>query len=332
MEIPIRFPNRKGEHLFGMLFGPDNTFYKKKIGILISVNAIKYRIGTYRLHTILARHLCAEGYHVMYFDPAGIGDSEGFFEEKLLQEHYLDIQQGKYSNDIEDAFTYFHKNYPVDEVVFLGLCGGAISMLIAAARNRRVNGLILLAAPVLLETIIKNKRYCDQVSAITSSGQAKRTLIEMAKKIGKRQTWMKILTGKIQFELEGKSIFKSLNVIVGTRLRRLKYFFCAARSSQYDILESAHHPRFNNLFKQSFVQFVSNHGKVLFVFGELDGVTWDFKSEFGDTVLARGNPFEGSYKICVIKEANHIFSAKESQVELKSTIDQWLINELSREK
>ncbi len=79
MERPIQFKNRKGEVLFGMAFLPDHHCTTKRVGIVISVNAIKYRIGTFRLHALLARKLCSLGYYVLYFDPAGIGDSEGEF-------------------------------------------------------------------------------------------------------------------------------------------------------------------------------------------------------------------------------------------------------------
>ena len=51
MEKPVTFVNRKGCRLFGMLYLPDNA-PSRRVGIVISVNAVKYRAGTFRLGTL----------------------------------------------------------------------------------------------------------------------------------------------------------------------------------------------------------------------------------------------------------------------------------------
>ena len=76
MEQPVTFKNRNGSRLFGMLYSPDRPV-EQRVGVLISVNAVKYRIGTFRLHVLLARKFCELGFFVLTFDPEGIGDSEG---------------------------------------------------------------------------------------------------------------------------------------------------------------------------------------------------------------------------------------------------------------
>jgi len=127
MEQPVTFTNRYGSRLFGMLYSPDRPV-AQRVGVLVSVNAIKYRAGTFRLHVLLARKFCELGYYVLTFDPAGIGDSEGTFDCKLLSEHYHDIQIGKYSEDLTDATNYFFAEAKIDRMVLFGLCGGAIAV------------------------------------------------------------------------------------------------------------------------------------------------------------------------------------------------------------
>ena len=97
----------------------------------------------------MARKLNEMGYYIMTFDPSGIGDSEGAFEEKLVIEHNFDIEMGRHSEDTEDAVKYFLEKFQLEEVVIYGLCGGAISGLFASQSMPNVTGLILLGIPVL---------------------------------------------------------------------------------------------------------------------------------------------------------------------------------------
>src|SRR5262245_9826865 len=170
IEQPITFVNRNGCRLFGMLYRPSASG-DRRVGVLISVNAIKYRLGTFRLHVLLARKLCELGYTVFSFDPEGIGDSEGEFDYKLLSEHYFDIQTGKYNQDLADAIDFFAQTAQLDSLLLCGLCGGAISVLMEGGADKRVQGLILLNIPVLVEDL-KRQGKEDTAGKITSSESA----------------------------------------------------------------------------------------------------------------------------------------------------------------
>ncbi len=323
MERPVVFDNRKGQRLVGMLFAPDRPV-GRRVGILLSVNAIKYRIGTYRLHTTLARHLCEAGYHVMYFDPAGIGDSEGEFEEKLLREHYLDIQRGKYQEDIEDAVGTFRSRCDLSSVVLLGLCGGAISMLIAAGRDRRVDGLILLAIPVLLERADSGGRDDDAADVITSDVQARRVLAEELAKIFHPRTWRKVVLLEADWRMEARLVGKGIAVFIRKAARAVLRRIRDRRDRGFEPPPSTN-PRFNSLFESSFVEYARRGSPMLLVFADQDFVTWQFKSEFQDRVLVEGSPFRPLCEIRILENANHIFSARESQADLVGAIDRWLL-------
>jgi len=326
MEKPVKYKNRKNENLFGMVFYPEEDSAPKRIGIIMSVNAIKYRIGTFRLHTLLARSLCDLGYYVMYFDPSGIGDSEGEFEDKKLFEHYYDIQKGKYSDDISDTIKFFEQQFNLEKILLFGLCGGAISMLIAASKEEKIDGLILLGIPVLLEYVEGEVREKDEASMITSEIQATNVLKPYLLKIIDGETWLNLLMLNINLRNELKVIAKALYVIASKHTEVLLHKIARQRKIVLDDTPASKHPRFNMLFQNSFARFMERRGKILFLFGSLDRVTWVFKSEFQDKVLAPSNPYEDLCEIAVIKDANHIFSAKESQNELKKTIEKWLQN------
>jgi pimeloyl-ACP methyl ester carboxylesterase len=323
MEKPIKFINRDGLALFGMIFEPETLSFNKTIGVIISVNAIKYRLGTYRLHTILARRLCDSGYHVMYFDPAGVGDSEGYFEDKELMSHYYDIQTGKYKNDMCDAKSYFYDQYDFDSLVMLGLCGGAISTLIAAGDQIDVDGLILLGVPVLLEDMTRIGKGIDASAKITSSEKASDILWSKVKRLFKKEFWLKLVLLKVNFYEEFSLVKKSFKVLVIRYVDRIVALFNRQENVSFASPVSRN-PRFNILFQKSLFSFFSQSKSVLFVFGSVDFTTWIFKSEFQEKILDNNLDFSEFCRVTIIKGANHIFSAADSQKELYSVIGEWM--------
>jgi uncharacterized protein len=315
-EKTVIFMNSNKNRLFGMIYKSWELLPQKKVGILICVNSVKYRIGSFRYHTILARQLCRNGYYVMTFDPEGIGDSEGVFEEKNLFEHYCDIQKGKFSDDINDAVTIFKSECKLDEVVLLGLCGGAISSLIAASKQKKISGLILLGLPVLLDFVEEKKEKFHKSSMITSNKYAISVLIPMLQKLVTTETWANIFSGKVRWKDEARVFFKAIKVIVQENSKRI---FLRRKKEKM-----SEHPRYNLFFHQSILDYFSSKRKILFIFGELDHMTWVFKSEFQDRFLIPHNSYEDLYELHVIEKANHIFSLKDSQFELNKIIKRWL--------
>lgn len=320
MEKPVTFRNRNGRTLFGMLHLP-NAAVNRRIGVLISVNAIKYRLGTFRLHVLLARRLCALGYTVFSFDPEGIGDSEGEFEYKLLSEHYYDIQVGKYTNDLRDAVEYFRGECHLDSLVTLGLCGGAISILLEAADDPRIDGLILLNLPVLVEDLAR-KGAPDSTVAITSTDTAAPLLKAKFHRLIEPKFWWRVVTLKVDFREESQLVSKAMRVILSSAFARKR----DVSSQAPDLLaEPASKNRLYNMhFQRAFGRVMAARKPALFVFAEHDQWTWIFKSEFQDSILKPGNPFERYCDLHVVKGSNHIFSARASHGELAAIIVDWL--------
>jgi pimeloyl-ACP methyl ester carboxylesterase len=321
-ERPVVFVNRKGERLFGMLYQPPAGGTSPRIGVLFCVDAIKYRPGTYRLHTMLARWLAARGCAAMTFDPAGIGDSEGLFEEKFLRGHYLEIQSGKYTEDIQDAAAYFRSELQVDRLLLFGLCGGALSMLIAAATPLQTDGLILAAVPVLLEAKENLAKDDDEASTITSEKHAGNVLLEFTRKLGELDTWKRLARLRIDWRTNFRVAGKAGTVLF--RKTAAKVLGPLARRPRGADVPMSSNPRFNALFQESFLETAHRGVPMLFVFADQDYITWQFRSEFQDIVLRPGNPWASVYELHEIAGANHIFSAPESRRLLFECIAGWL--------
>ena len=320
MEQPVTFVNRSGCRLFGMLYAPE-VAAGPRIGIVISVNAVKYRAGTFRLHVLLARKLCALGYSVFTFDPAGIGDSEGTFDFKLLSEHYFDIQTGKYDDDLADAIDYFAGAAQLDSVLLCGLCGGAISVLMAGA-DPRVQGMILLNIPVLVEDLKRLGRE-DSAAKITSTESASGMLKNKFRRLVEPDFWRRFVTLRVNLKEESRLVAKSVTVLATRALARGKRLIRGEKRLAPDQPVSSHR-LYNVHFQRSFKQAMSAKQRVYFLFAELDPWTLIFKSEFQEHALKPGNAYEGHYDLEVIGAANHIFSATESQRHLFDHVVGWL--------
>jgi pimeloyl-ACP methyl ester carboxylesterase len=308
MEKIARF-KFKDQDLIGIVSSPDeNPSSRVKVGVILSVSALKYRTCSYRLNVNIARRLSREGFYVFRFDPLGIGDSEGNFSSTLGLKHFLEIQTGRYVKDTITAIDFFKKEYDLDKIVLLGLCGGAITMLLAGAQDNRVNSLVLLGIPVLLENI--PKKCPDFKDTITTPEYAKQVLSTYRSKLFSPKAWLRFLTFKSEYQTLNRSLslyFKKLFKKNGLQK----------------------HPRFNELFLTSFENSIFQGKKILFINGEFDPVTWEFKAEFEDKYLKNKKTLDNLYEIHIIEKANHIFSLSECQIELLDKISSWLCQEYS---
>lgn len=322
METPVTFVNRAGHRLFGMLYAPDGGAVRR-VGVIISVNAIKYRLGTFRLHVLLARTLCDLGYTVFSFDPAGIGDSEGEFDYKLLSEHYYDIQTGKYNDDLSDAIDYFTSAGALEALVVLGLCGGAISVLMQASLDRRVSGMILLNIPVLVEDL-QRRGQVDNAAKITSSSAATVLLKHKLQRIADAGFWNRLLRGKVDLAEEGRLVGRAVVVLTGKLGKKFRGLLTLGPRAAAPVAPVSSHRLFNMHFQRAFVAAMAARKQLLFVFAELDPWTWIFKSEFQDLALGAENVYEPHYALEMIPAANHIFSSADSQRRLERVVTAWL--------
>jgi pimeloyl-ACP methyl ester carboxylesterase len=299
----------ENQGLTGIVTLPENRFpEREKVGVILSVSGLKYRVCSYRLNVKIARRLSREGFFVLRFDPLGIGDSQGSLSSALGLNHFLEIQTGRYVKETEAAVDFFKKEYKLDQIVLLGLCGGAITMLITGARDQRVNKLILLGIPVLLENIPEVKpEFHDSITTPEYAGQ----VISTYKiKLLSPKAWFRLLT----FKSEYQTLTKSLSLC-------FRKFFKKNNSKK--------HSRFNDLFLSSFKHAISQGKKILFINGEVDPATWEFKSEFEEKYVKNLKNPDSLYRIHLIKKANHIFSLSECQIELLDKISSWLSQEYS---
>ena len=195
-------------------------------------------------------------------------------------------------------------------------------MLIAAATDPRADGLILAAVPVLLEAEDNLAQDDDEAATITAERHAVGVLADFAQKLGSGETWRTLARFDIYWSTNLKVSVKAASVLVRkTASRSLRLLRGRAGGREVPMSQ---HPRFNRLFQESFLAIAERGLPMLLEFADQDFITWQFKSEFQDVVLHRGNPWEHTYEIHEIERSNHVFSAPDSRQRLFECIGDWL--------
>lgn len=101
-------------------------------------SGILHHVGACRLYVSAARALAAQGFTVMRFDHAGIGDSE-------VRREAMPFEQGAIL-DTRDAMGHLSSTKGVQKFVLMGLCSGADMSFRVAGQDPRVAGLVQLDA------------------------------------------------------------------------------------------------------------------------------------------------------------------------------------------
>ena len=125
--------------LLGILHHADRA---SELGILIVTGGPQYRIGSHRQFLLLARAFAAAGVPAFRFDHRGSGDSGGPF-----------LGFEGIETDIDAAITAFTESAAgLKRVVLWGICDAASAILLYAARDPRVAGIVLVNPWVREET------------------------------------------------------------------------------------------------------------------------------------------------------------------------------------
>lgn len=123
-----------GDQLLGILHRAREQARTGRAGVLVVVGGPQYRVGSHRQFTLMARVLAEAGVPVMRFDYRGLGDSEG------AARTFESI-----GDDIRAAIDAFIQAVPgLESVVLWGLCDAASAILMNAAQDPRVAGLVLV--------------------------------------------------------------------------------------------------------------------------------------------------------------------------------------------
>lgn len=307
----VTFLNPKGFKLFGMMHTPPQP--RRDVGIIILSPGIKNRVAPHRLYVKMARRFCDLGFRVLRFDPEGLGDSEGNINEKFTADLYGSIQVGRFIEDTTCAMDWMEKECRVSRFILAGLCGGAITGLLTGARERRVDALLGLGIPVILDSADVNPSKYITVGQLTSLRE------KYKKKLLNPSAWFRFLTFRSDYGILLKSFLAAWpgKWSNGEKPNEIAKRIDGEKQGQEG-------DNSNPLFPAAFQGMLSSNRSILFIFSESDRLYWEFEEKFVRRYPENGHAEGGLLSVKVTKEANHIFSFSEWQDDMFGVAISWL--------
>lgn len=303
---PVLFDNADGLRLHGMMHEPEAS-RRKPVGILLLSPGVKMRVAPHRLYNRMAEHFAGLGYPVLRFDFHGLGDAEGEVPEKLLADLYGSVQIGRYVGDTRAAMEWMRREFGLERFIAAGLCGGAITGLLAARKDPRIVGLLGLGIPVILDSAQADK------SRFLTQGQMDRLQRGYFSKLLDPQSWFRLLT----FQSDYRVIWRILR-------RRFAGPAPDVPESGGDAGHKEEDDNTNPLFAPAFFDMVDSGRQILFIFSGSDRLDWEYEEKFARRHAERLAGAKDCYEVTTIPEANHILSMPEWQQSMLRLCDDWL--------
>lgn len=304
----VIFPNPDGHKLFGTLHVPANPDRSLAAVVLLSPG-VKMRVGPGRLYVPLTQLLNSLGYTVLRFDFFGLGDSEGELQEATLADVYNNIEVGRYVNDTVSALNWLKDTHGFDRFMLGGLCGGAITALLVAERDRRVESLLSIGMTVTLASNAATPaKYLTTVQLDTLRGIYLRRLLEP-------HSWVRLLTFRSQYS----AIWRSMLRLFSRKGSKPAKTPPAAAAATIEQRGNA-----NPLFPRAFFAFLERGGRTLMLFSEKDRLQAEYEEKFALPYGERLQPYVPQIEHHVVANANHVLSFQEWQREMLVAAEQWL--------
>ena len=312
LSTPVAFENRDGYKLYGILETPDNA--KSTTTVLLLSPGIKMRVGPHRLYNKLAKLLVDNGVNVFRFDFFGLGDSEGDIDESVLVNVYNSIQDGRFVNDTLDAMDWLEKEQGHSEFILGGLCGGAITGLLAGCDDNRVTGLLGLG----LINVFEGGE--DNFSKFVTDGQLSTLKEGYIKKLSNPDSWKRLLTFKSDYRVIAKILLKPFRKVV----KGIKSNINTDDDSEIIMPQELQGSNVNPKFAPTFFKMLRNSKRMLLIFSGGDRLLWEFEEKFETIYEKKLKPYKDGYEVITIPEANHILALKEWEEEMHAHVTEWL--------
>lgn len=304
-QTPVTFTNRKGLQLFGILHTPSDHS-SGGLGVVLLSPGVKMRVGPQCLYRRMTEEFLRLGLSVLRFDFHGLGDSEGTLPESQLRDVYNHIQVGRFVDDTIDAMDWMQAQLGVRRFILSGLCGGAITGLLAGERDKRVVGLLGIGITAVLAA-----RDAD-ASRYMTIGQLEESRGIYFRRLFNPGAWLRLLTFKADYRLIWRLIERSLR----RRLHPPAAVPAAAPPPEDDDA--------NPLFPPAFFNMLASERPMLLVFGGSDRLQWEFDEKFVNRHRERLARLPQVHQVHIVPHANHVLSLSEWQRDMLDVSARWL--------
>ncbi len=313
---PVIFKNRQGFRLFGILESPDNeSESNRSIAVLILSPGTKMRVGPHRMYNKFSSQLVNAGYTVLRFDFYGLGDSEGELAERELVSVYNEIQSGRYVDDTRDAMDWMEQEHGFRQFILSGLCGGALTGMLAGCDESRVLGLIAIGLPNIFDGGENN------FSRYVTDGGLKLLIPGYIERLKDPQSWKRLLT----FKSDIRTIFKILLLPLKKKMNKT-----VTKKVEEELPVELLRPtpiensNVNPKFGPAFFKMLSNNKPILLIYSGQDRLVHEFREKFADPYQIYLDRYKDRYRVVVIKNANHILSDPDWEAQMHRHSLAWI--------
>lgn len=303
----VTFHNQGGHRLVGILHEPPHAG-RRNIAVILLSPGVKSRVAPHRLYNKIADRLVKLGLWVFRFDFEGLGDADGSVGEAMLVELYRSIQLGRYVQDTLCSMNWLQRHYGIEQFVVGGLCGGAITGVLAAANRQDVVGIVSIGLPVMLDG-----SSADKLAHMTS-GQLTSLRQRYLQKVLNPRAWLRVLTLKTDYRLLFRSVSSALD-----RRRSAGALPRVGAPSGADSGSNGN-PHFPGALERT----LANGCPILLMFSESDRLYWEFREKFADSHGELLRKHAELINIRVLKEANHVLTFAEWQLDMMDQMTEWL--------
>ncbi len=306
---PVTFVNRAHQRLFGILSEPASV--QADAAVVLLNPGTKMRVGPNRLYLRMAERFVAQGYAVLRFDFAGLGDSEGDVPESQTADLFGAIQTGRYVDDVSASIDWLVAEKGIRRVVAGGLCGGAITALLAAERDPRIVSVLGLGMPVILDGA--HIDFSKYMTPAELAGQRRDYLWKL--RLWEPRVWLswwRLVTGRSHYS----HIVRTLLQPVKARLKR--------KAAAHEVTDAPITDNTNPRFAPAMRHVFAKRRPILLVFGEEDRLLMEYTAKYVGRHQSDLDRAASLYELHVIKQANHIFSLDEWRDDLLDRCDRWL--------
>ncbi len=305
----VTFDNQRGHRLVGILHEPP-AHGSPNVAVILLSPGVKNRIAPHRLYNKIADRLVGLGLWVLRFDFEGLGDSDGAVSEPRMADLYRSIQLGRYVQDTHCSMDWMRSQFGIQRFVLGGLCGGAITGVLAAANRKDVVGIFGLGIPVMLDG-----SQSDNVAQMTA-GQRDSLRQRYIGKLLTPGAWMRLLTLKTDYRLLARVVFGAL-----TRNKSTQPSKQTAEAAPSEVIVPSNA---NPLFPAALEGTLANNCPVLLMFSESDRLYWEFREKFAEAHGALLERHVGLIDIQILKEANHVLTFLAWQQDMIDRTVAWL--------
>ena len=279
---PCSFRNRNGRELRGLFFDPPPERPPFPLGVVYLPGFVLGYSAVHRLGLHVLDRFSQAGFPGLVFDHAGVGESEGDSLCGAHDELSRHVASGGLLADTIDALGYFGSARPVERMLLIGHCGGALTASYAGAVDTRVVGLALLSPPAL---------EVGEPDAAMPEGAVNQRLRFYRTRLTSGRSWTNLMLGRTDYRTLAKTMLSKVRITVG----------------------GAPSLRLNPRLLEA-VRTVSRRGRVLIIAGDHDEQIREL-NEFMRAVTGQGV----TYKI--LPDTSHGFVTDESMSLLTAELD-----------